>query len=196
MDITLINKKNIKVSLTKEELALSGISIESMDYSDIRTKRFIWNILEKAHSMTGFDGCESKLLLRVFRSSDGGCELFVTKRSENNEKSKADDGFVCIIDNAENLYLLCEKLRSSGFCGKTSLFCDDKGKFALACVYERQLPSYISAKSFKTKESRFDFVYEYGKVYSLSDEISAYLDEHTRLLEKNNAIGRITGEIL
>ena len=197
MDFTFINKKNIKISLSKSDLDISGISAESIDYSDITTKRFLKDILDIARDRTGFDTDDSKLIFRLFASADGGCELFVTKSSCGCSDQKSDRefgcGIVCAVRCAEDLYLACERLYDSGFFGKSSLYCSDDGDFFLVLYKARQYPSYIKPK-YKCEPKEFEFISEYGKTYFLSEEISAYLSERMKLLALDDAVERITAK--
>lgn len=203
MDITYINSKNIKISVSHRELCEHGLDAESLDYSKTRTKRFIWELLDTAYIQTGFDADGARIIVRVFPSSDGGCELFVTKstsrdRAENfvtgrkieNEAVKKDGDFICIVSDAEKLFVLCSRLKTAGFRGNSTLFGGKDDSFALVCRGETRMPSYIS-KCAEVREKDYSFAAEYGDCFPADDIGIAYLSEHFDMICESGAVERL-----
>lgn len=210
MDITYINSKNIKISVSQRELCEHGLDAESLDYSKTRTKRFIWELLDTAYIQTGFDADGSRIIVRIFPSGDGGCELFVTKTvlgksgdngggecdgddcgAESSESiAKKSCGFICTVPDAEKLFMLCSRLRTAGFRGESSLFCGKDGSFALLCRNENRLPSYIS-KSAAIRAKDYSFAAEYGEFFPAAEIRIAYLAEHFDIICENGAVEKL-----
>ncbi|MBR5527608.1 MAG: adaptor protein MecA [Clostridia bacterium] len=191
MDITYINSNNIKVTLSKVDLSDKGLEAQSIDYSNTKTKRFIWEILDIAYVQTGFDTCNCKLYVRIFPGNDGGCELFITKKeckAENRKNTSA--GTVCILYNCELLYTVCKRLLMCGFSGKTSLY-NLGDNFILLCNNEPRLPSYMKQKKPVTHPD-LSFLSEYGDVLPLSDEILAYISEYCNCICSDDAAQKLT----
>ena len=82
MEFILINENKIKVMLTEQDLKEFEIDAEDLDYSNTDTKRMFWDILSRAKHSTGFDTDGHKVLVQLYPSRHGGCELFVTKIGE------------------------------------------------------------------------------------------------------------------
>ncbi len=196
MDLIPINSEKLKIILTKDDLDLYNIDVESLDYSNVSTKRVLWEILDKARVEQGFDAAKSKLYVQVFPSLDGGCELFVTKFSTEHredapsrkyklsEKNRAERALVH--SDFDSICALCRRLISSGETAKTSLYYDDRGTYILDIKKQSQLPSYISQKS-KLLNILPPYLSEYGKVIFANSITTAYLCERCRLICENKA---------
>lgn len=79
MEFILISENKIKVMLTPEDLDEFDIDADELDYSNTETKRMFWDILNRAKHCTGFDTDGQKVLVQLYPSRHGGCEMFVTK---------------------------------------------------------------------------------------------------------------------
>lgn len=190
MEFIYINDKSLKIIITAEELKESLLDVNTLDYSEIKTKRFFWDIMEKAYEQTGFDATDSKLYVKIFPMRDGGCEMFVAKEKIHKKVKDVNNGFIFITDDTDGLFMLCSRLKNSGFFGSSKLYCDDNAVFYLACNTENKLPSYINAKDIPVKKE-YIFASEYGSVFDLDDVTSAYLDEHMTLVCEDFAIEKI-----
>lgn len=69
----------IRIRLTKEDLASYSITAEDLDYDSAKGKRVIWELFDKAREETGFEAVGEKLYIQLYPTERGGCELFVTK---------------------------------------------------------------------------------------------------------------------
>lgn len=192
MDITYINSRNIKICISKEELMNSGIDAQSMDYADRKTKKLIWDILDRAYEEIGFDIGKDGVLVRVFPATDGSCELFISKKqkNENNTTPSECSGYICILDDSESLFLLCKRLKEAGFVGYSSLY-SENDSFLLRYSYKRKLPSYVGKNVIKEPEKKFIFAGEYGHVIPDNPITNAYLCEHCCMLCNENAIEKL-----
>ena len=79
MEFILINDNKIKVMLTEDDLREFEIETEELDYSNTDTKRMFWDVLSRAKKLTGFDTDGQRVLVQLYPSRHGGCEMFVTK---------------------------------------------------------------------------------------------------------------------
>lgn len=151
MEFLYINEKNMKVSLSGEELRRRGLTAEELDRTDARTKHLLREMLEYAHDEIGFDARDVALTVRIFPSSDGGCELFVTKNKNGKDtraQECADDAasLWVIPSDDDALYALCERLHRIGYIGESALYCERCGQRRLAMLLpdERALPLLAS----------------------------------------------------
>ena len=196
MDFIMINSANIKVSLSKEELDLCGLCAGGLEWNDLKTRLLMGKILDIAHERYGFEWCESKLSVSVFPSLDGGCELFVTRKMPGVKKNTyvKKSGMICVTDNAEQLFCLCEKLKEAGFSGNASLYLSEKGELVVTCENTKSFPSYMKKSEIKKKICDLDLMSDYGRTYDATDDALAYISEHMTLLAQNDAIERILGD--
>lgn len=192
MEITAINEHSIKFSLSGEELRERGLSAEALDSADTGAKRLIWELMDRARIENGFDCRDARLLVRVFPSRDGGCELFVTlhEPAAVREKPKTSGCIAVTAERDEILFALCRRMKNAGFRGKSKLYADGENRLILLLESARRLPSYIQGKG-GAERLRYSFLYEYGCVWEISDEHKAYLNEHTKLLCAKGAVERL-----
>ena len=203
MEILKISKTAIKFSLTREELSLRGLSAEALDRTSTGAKRLIWELMDRARVEQGFDCGDARLLVRVFPSRDGGCELFVTsekeeerKENEEEEEEERNDerarslprAVLLLPESDEALFSLCRRMKASGFRGKSELFTDEQNRLLLLFEPCGRLPSYIREQRKKRTARAFSFVGEYGTVFAASEERRAYLAEHARSVCGKNAV--------
>lgn len=189
VEFIYISNKSLKIIVSADEMEKRNVSIDKLDYNEIKTKRFFWELMDKAYEKTGFSSQNAKLNVRVFSTPDGGCEMFVLKEQELKDLDE-NVGYVCVTDDAEKLFLLCERLKMSGFYGNSMLFYDKNNNFYLAFVPQKRQPSYINPR-YKVKEKEYLFANEYGNVYKLCDERLAYLKEHMELVCDYDAIEKL-----
>ena len=159
--------------------------------------------MDRARVEQGFDCGDARLLVRVFPSRDGGCELFVTsekeeerKENEEEEEEERNDerarslprAVLLLPESDEALFSLCRRMKASGFRGKSELFADEQNRLLLLFEPFGRLPSYIREQREKRAARAFSFVGEYGTVFAASEERRAYLAEHARSVCGKNAV--------
>lgn len=89
MEITLLNETELRVTLTAEDLEHYSIDCAHMDYGTTETRRAFWSILDEARRKTGFDAARDKICIRVYPSTDGGCDMYVTRLTGGEETAEA-----------------------------------------------------------------------------------------------------------
>ncbi len=199
MDLILISEEKLKIILTENDLQEMNIDIERLDYSNVSTKRVFWEILDRAKETAGFDAAKSKLYVQVFPSSDGGCEMFVTKFSSSPipcssirkkvyrmSKNAEDKSGVLVVLGFDDLYKLCCRLSEEKLYLKTSLFYDDLGFYIMVIKKNMRIPSYISPKCSLISKIP-EYLCEYGKVMELTERAIAYIHEHCEKIADGNA---------
>ena len=75
----MISDNKLKVMLCQEDLKHFELKAEELDYSNTETKRMFWDVLSQAKHQTGFDTDGQRVLVQLYPSKEGGCEMFVTK---------------------------------------------------------------------------------------------------------------------
>lgn len=89
MELLLISNDQLKVTLSAADMARFELRPEELDYGNTETRSAFWNILDRAKHETGFDAATDRVLVQVYPSVSGGCELFVTKLHEKKQQSKS-----------------------------------------------------------------------------------------------------------
>lgn len=79
MNIQPIGSNKFIVGLSREDLKELDITYDTMDYSNIETRRVIWTILDSVRRNTGRDIDPSgNLIIEAAPDSSGGCVLMFT----------------------------------------------------------------------------------------------------------------------
>lgn len=184
MDLIRISEKKLKVMLSRKDMEKYAFDGEKLDYCDDGTRLAFRSILDEAKSRTGFDTADEKVLIQVYPSKSGGCEMFVTKLGEK-EKTKnvcpvptRSDAFFRF-DRLEDLTKSCRLLRENGFHGESRLYCagEKRGRFFLSLPKD-------SDRIFFGIVSAFGFPAESGFLY-------AYLTEYGTLLCPEGAVEKM-----
>lgn len=211
MEFILINENKIKVMLTEQDLKDFEIDAEDLDYSNTDTKRMFWDILSRAKHSTGFDTDGQKVLVQLYPSRHGGCELFVTKIGE---LCPADDGCMLSSKAAENhsekrssklrlkaqterqessvflfealsdLLCVCRRLAALGYDAQSSAYIDTNKRYYLF-LEGIDTSGYIPLDA-------YSFISEFG-ILENSKSSLCYLGEYGKLIAKNNAVALLSG---
>lgn len=111
MELIRIRDDRLKIMLTESDMDKYSLSCESLDYDNAETRHALWSILGEAKRKTGFDAASSRVLVQVYTSKCGGCEMYVTKLSEDAEENDSN----------------CSSRRYDVGCGVSSVSQDDPG---------------------------------------------------------------------
>ena len=192
----MISDNKLKIMLCEQDLKQFDIKAEELDYSNTDTKRMFWDVLSRAKHQTGFDTDGQRILVQLYPSKEGGCEMFVTKigalstaeeektNSQNklsndksttftiNQKSKKKKSTLFNLfsfDKTEDMIEVCRRLFDLGYIGESSAYCCDNGKRYLFL-------SDIDVSEY-AKIDEFSFILEYGES-ECSKTIRYYIFEH------------------
>lgn len=86
MKLYRLGEREIRIRLTKEDLASFSVTVEELDYDSARGKKIIWELFDKARQETGFEADGEKIYIQLYPTERGGCELFVTKLEKEAKK--------------------------------------------------------------------------------------------------------------
>lgn len=195
MEYIIINDSKLKVILDKEDFDTLDISVEELDYTNPDAKSAFENIFEHAKEELGFDTSGYRILLQLFPSKDGGCELFITKlgklSSQKEEELRAfkqpkkeTDSIkkAYSFDSLSSLLSVCKILSSNKNAPESSAFFDKDGKWYLLLSIDGD---------FDEDELRIisdlTFITEYGSREN-ANSLSLYLGEYGKEICEKNAI--------
>ena len=141
MEIKLVNENKLKIILTTEDMEALDITCEEIDYDDTGTRRILWDLLDKAKRLTGFDAASDKIYVKAYPDKTGGCLMYVTKGDadsashaahtyEKKYKSKLYTAakkkrLIFYFENSETLLMACRQLSISEYSGKSDIFSDN-----------------------------------------------------------------------
>ena len=206
MEYILINESKLKVMLELNELERRCLEAASLDYVDPEAKKLFGDILSYAKDELGFDTTGYRVLLQVYPSKDGGCELFITKLSKldkdggdksDEKKQKSPEEYeergkhkkerherAFSFERLEYLISVCKRLYESGISASAEIYVDSEGTwFLILCfddeVYDRLFDLLPICE--------LSFISEYGQPHD-PRALSIYLGEHAKLICRDDTI--------
>lgn len=134
MEMIMINPWRLKVVMDADDMEKYELS-GSRESANTR-KSALRMILHKAKEQTGFDSKGRRILVRMFPSRDGGCEMFVTRLGEAGEGETRDaavlgcatarDGMsVYLFVTFSDLISACRRLRAAGYRDESAAYMDE-----------------------------------------------------------------------
>ena len=211
MEFILINENKIKVMLSASDLEDFEIETKDLDYANTDTKRMFWDVLSRAKHSTGFDTDGQRVLVQLYPSRHGGCEMFVTKIGQlstanscyendstkepiisekitvksKGEKNRASKKPLLAygFEKLELLLSVCRSLRELGYNGESSAYVGENEHFYLF-ITEAEPNGYFQL-------DKYSFINEFGS-FENKDFIRLYLSEHGKAICKKDAVARLS----
>ncbi len=193
MEYILIDDDKLKVMLERSDLAAWNIDAASLDYSDPEAKKVFEDILGYAKREFGFDTSGHKVLLQLYPSRDGGCEIFVTRLSpiEKNAKQPADthrcEERTYSFERLSELISVCRLLRGLDMVNESRAWRDSDGVWYLNFQFPK---TEFSCDSERFVVTPLDILAEYGRRES-NDGTSLYLSEYAQAVCPHDAVERL-----
>ena len=211
MEFILIGEDKIKVMLTEEDLEEFDLAADELDYANTETKRMFWDVLSRAKAHTGFDTDGQKVLVQLYPSKEGGCEIFVTKigsiykeayeeladphasygisesalsprRKKKSSGAEKTLSAVYSFDTLEDMIRVCRELSRRGYCEDSVAYISDERVFYLVLS---GTPENIGAFG-----ERYRFISEFGELRN-ARAARLILSEHADAIAKKNAVGTL-----
>lgn len=207
MEFILIGEDKIKVMLTEEDLEEFELSADELDYANTETKRMFWDVLSRAKARTGFDTDGQKVLVQLYPSKDGGCEIFVTKlgsiykdiddessvqpvltesstqkRKRKNPSSEKAYSAVYSFLNLEDMIRVCRELDRRGYKEESLAYISDARIFYLVLCGSPQEIGILG--------DRYRFIAEFGELEN-TKAAKQILGEHADPIAKQNAVSTL-----
>ena len=92
MEIIMISESKLKVMLDAEDLQSFSITADELDYNNTETKRMFWEVLNRAKQSSGFQTDGHRVLVQLYPSRSGGCEMFISKLGLICHSEREEDG--------------------------------------------------------------------------------------------------------
>ncbi len=136
MELIIIDESRIKLMLTPEDMAIyRGVAEEA------GTREVLRGIMKDAREKCGYSGMKGRIYIQMYPSKEGGCELFVTKLAERENRVNMKAGNEGILaeyrkyifrgrviysfDSMTDLLGTCLGLMKTGYCGESAAYFDE-----------------------------------------------------------------------
>lgn len=193
MKLMQLNENEIKIILSKEDLSELDLTLRTIDYNTTKTRKAIWEIFDRARTQTGFDAAKNRVYVKLYPLSDGGCEMYVSKLDGTNDGS---------IEKNEPVAPKRQIYKYAG--SDCAFYFEDFDSLYCACrniatkhdssLYSAPQKGYILLfRKVKRADVQFGRWNEFALPIK-NKYISAYLNEHCKLLCPNNAVEKVAGK--
>ena len=204
MEFLMISESKLKVMLTSDDLAEFSISAESLDYGNTETKRMFWDILGRAKQSIGFDTDGHRVLVQLYPSRDGGCEMFISRLGSVCCTSCEDEGekeTISVVaqgsaqrthpkknrelaafgfDTMERMLAVCRRLSDMSYKGESEAYLGDDRRCYLFLTN-------VEASEYLPFDE-YSFIGEFGTAENVS-VLRHFVGEHARTICRENAVG-------
>lgn len=183
MELIKISQTKLKIMLTADDM--KHFELDDSKICDLPGRDAFRNILREAKNRCGFDASGERVFVQYYPEKNGGCEMFVTKLSEevkdrlpvngagdlpsgrcfqNNLTERYDSGYI-IYSFAEMKYLLmtCNRLKEAKYEGESRAFrIIDKCRYYLVLTGE----SYFAVENngVRCDSSFYYVIIEHGEL--------------------------------
>ena len=111
MELIVISDTKLKIILTQVDMQNFGLGTETQDGESPATRRALRRLFDEVKRRSGFDATQDKVLVQLWRSTDGGCEIYVTRTSEGQKGEVAQyKKWVYTFEKLPALLSVCEAL--------------------------------------------------------------------------------------
>lgn len=188
MHIIAQTENKICVELTHDDMVELDITYEDLDYSNIETRRVLWELLDEARHELGHEiSLTQKMLIEALPDSNGGCLIFFTVSDEPSGRSGrkqlvkiGEKKVVCQSDGIDEMIELSRHLLKTVKLKKSELFTDG-GRYRL--IFQPEMPGGLNPEMIA---GEFCEVLHHGAS-------AAYTAEHWKLLASPDAAEMLTG---
>ncbi len=197
MELIVISDAKLKVMLSAEDVRRYELGGNAVDGESPETKRVLREILDEVKAKTGFDASGERVLVQLYPSRGGGCELFVTKLGKFVSQKALPSAKPCeaaagaavydlrpavfAFGSLGDLLAVCRQLNRAGYALLSTAYAADDGSFYLV-LQERSRTGNLP--------SRLAFVEEYGRRRRGTGEL-AYIKEHSLCIAASDAVSRL-----
>ncbi len=206
MEIIMISETKLKVMLSSEDLREFDLTTEALDYSNTETKRMFWEVLGRAKQTVGFDTDGHRVLVQLYPSRDGGCEMFITRLGEICRTECENDGEAALsaviapkganktrtrskthtgmgaafgFDTMERLLAVCRRLAALAYVGESEAYLGDDRRCYLF-LSDLEVSTYLPL-------DEYSFIGEYGTVENVS-ALRHFVGEHAKTICSEDAV--------
>ena len=184
MEIIKINLTSVKVILSREECEKYEF-LSNPELEEVEMLASIDTLLEKINKEKNLDLKNNKLLLQVYPSKSGECEIYISCTEDKiMYKEKTIQGGFGRNTPYINIYRFESFRELINACYRLHMITEDETS---QIYYDKEKDKYyLLCKSISSKEMRFAFLNEYAK--QLKAQTIYYVKEHFKCICQSNAI--------
>ena len=204
MELILVSESKLKVMLSEEDLSDFALTADELDYSKAETKRLFWDVLSRAKRSVGFDTDGMRVLVQLYPSRAGGCEMYITKLGIGctEQQAQAEDAPPCLhykpshrseegtvgpgafgFDRIEHLLAVCHRLCGIGYSAHSAAFADGQRYYLF--LEGLDITGYLPL-------DEYSFITEYGTRES-PEALRRFLSEHGKPICQTEAVEQLGG---
>ena len=174
MEFIRISDSKLKIMLNGRDMAYYEIDAEAVSAEGAEARRAVRRILEDAREESGFDAAHDRILVEMYPSLVGGCELYITKvteeeaesvmahtenaesrtkgsRAEKRHAASEEEGacrMLYVFESLEHLLCVCRQLRTVGFRGRSAAYAEGHLYYLAIPEPRRDKRIYIGERPF------------------------------------------------
>ena len=172
MKFELLNENRIKVTVTTTEQEFFGVSYETMDYSDGKTRKLCEKIIEEAGKEVGFKIDDGKLLVEARQCCNGNVALYLSRIPTEEHNMHTYEGIRRFDETNDMLDSLKIFARFHGCVNESRLYC-------LNGIY------YIYFKVFLYRSEADELWYSLLEFGDKTSQTKMSLDEYAECISEN-----------
>ena len=143
MEMIMISPSQLKVMMDAEDMKKYALNCDDDLRSGSERRLALRTILKKAKEQTGFLSDGRRILVKMFPSRDGGCEMFVTRLGDAARQTEFEETknaaviregmSVYAFETFQGLASACLRLREAGIGGESAAYREiEKSRYYLA----------------------------------------------------------------
>ena len=186
MELIVISDTKLKLILTAQDMKTYALDFETADYDSPRNRRSIWRLFDEVKVKSGFEIDFDRVLIQVWPSRDGGCEMYISKivtpqtRAKSGEETVRQLIYIYAFDGLKNLLRVCHALSHMAYAKTSQVWRDEGGKWYL----------FLEGEYTKTGLHPLSFVEEFGA--KLTEKYALIIYEHARPVATQNAVEKLS----
>ncbi|MBO5790328.1 MAG: adaptor protein MecA [Clostridia bacterium] len=188
MELIVIDESKVKVMLSATDMQHFELDVSDMDYENRHTRSALKAILEAVRIKSGLDVTGEKMLVQVYPSKGGGCEMFISRLSPPSASGALPRTLTLLSAKNtvfrfrvfEHLLAVCRALDTSGYSLESAAYRGSDGMWYLQLQENRQ-------SSEKSASGALSFVQEYAEHVGGGVAL-AYVKEHCKCVIEKEAV--------
>ncbi len=193
MELILIGDSRLKVMLTAEEVRRFALDLDENELDGPAAKTALRELFDEIRRQSGFDAANDRVLVQLYPSKGGGCEIFLTKlgKVSRSRPMGAETGELAALPELRpvlfrfagisELLAVCRQLYRTGYALLSTVYLSDDGRYYLVLQEKTRCG---------TRPGALSFVEEFGERRGGALALS-YIKEHGRCIAAGDAVSRL-----
>ncbi len=186
MELLLVTPGRLKIVMSSLDMQEYAITCDNLGYKDGNTKQILRSILAKAKDEVGFDASGRRVVVQMYPSKDGGCEMYVTKSTASPLPVPLHSGMrkiptVFRFGGMQTMLCACRKLSDREDILSSAAYAGLDNEECYLLLYTP------AVDAFGREPLLFSAANEYGRMWNTEYAI-AYLKEHCDCICRADAV--------